>query len=237
MQGEKKCSKCKLIKPYSEFYENNDTKLGLSSACKECERKSSKARRKYIEYKCEDCGSTFTRRSDHKNTKYCNTCSKKRVADSQRGKILEKARKGSYVKCDNCEKEHYKRLSQLKLGHTHYFCGQECQGIWSAKHYVPNKFITSADNSGVNNGRYKHGKRIGGHDRHKKLKKQIIARDGEGCLICKSKEHIHVHRIMPGALGGKYELDNTVFLCNIHHAAVHKDYELWKDKLSKMVSA
>ena len=32
----KQCSKCKVVKPYSEFYKSKDTKLGLSSKCKKC---------------------------------------------------------------------------------------------------------------------------------------------------------------------------------------------------------
>lgn len=193
--------------------------------------------RKYIDYKCVDCGNEFSRRSDYKKTdnKHCKVCSAKKLGEQRRGGILEKARKGKYLPCDNCGTVHYKKLSQLKKGATHHFCNTTCQGEWSAKHFVPKEFIKSADNSGKNNGRYIHGNRIGGHDRHKKLKEQINSRDGLGCLLCKSTEKLHVHRILPGGVGGKYTLENTVILCNIHHAAVHKDYELWKDKLIKMV--
>lgn len=234
--NEKSCSRCKEIKPFGEFNKSKDTKLGLSSACKECEREAQKRYRKYNTHKCQECGNEFKRRADSKsNNKYCKECSPRIHGALSKGRILEKARKGNYIPCDNCGEIHYKKLSQLKKGATHHFCNTKCQGEWSAKHYVPKKFISSVDNKGKNNGRYKHGNRIGGHDRHKKLKKLIKKRDGEGCLICKSKEKLHVHRITPGALGGKYELNNTVLLCNIHHAAVHKDYDLWKYKLLKMI--
>jgi hypothetical protein len=200
--------------------------------------KSTNSKRKYIKYTCEDCGTEFQRRSDYKKSdnKYCNPCSKKKLGERNRGRVLEKARKGKYVVCDNCGTEHYKKLSQLKKGATHNFCNSNCQGIWSAKHFVPKNFIKSVDNSGEKNGRYKDGKRVGEHDRHRKLKVEIKLRDGEGCLICGTSDKIHVHRILPGGLGGKYTLENTVMLCNIHHAAVHRDYEVWKQKLTNMIT-
>jgi hypothetical protein len=234
---EKSCSRCKKVKPIREFYANNETKLGYSSACKECVREAHKGYRKYNTYQCQSCGNDFKRRSDNKdsNNKYCKSCSPKIYGALSKGRILEKTRKGKNVTCDNCGKEHYKRLSQLKKGATHHFCSNDCQGEWSAKHYVSNGFIKGTDNSGENNGRYKHGKRIGGHDRHKKLKEALATRDGSGCIICETSERIHVHRIIPGALGGKYTLENTVMLCNVHHAAVHRDYELWKEKLLNMI--
>jgi hypothetical protein len=196
-----------------------------------------KSNRKYIDYKCQECGCGFKRRSDYKRTenKYCNPCSKKKLGEKNRGRILEKSRLGKYVPCDNCGSIHYKKLSQLKKGFVHHFCNSACQGEWSAKHSVPKDFIKNADNAGEKNGRYKHGKRIGGHDRHKNLKELIKARDGEGCLICKATDKIHVHRILPGGLDGKYTIENAVMLCSVHHAAVHRDYVLWKQKLEDYI--
>lgn len=235
MITEKSCSRCKEIKPLSGFRKGKDTKLGYQSACIECEKEATKKKRKYNVYKCKDCNEDFRRRSDNKNTDYCAACSHKRRGEKQRGQILEKSRKGDYVKCDNCGEMHYKKRSQLKRGFTKHFCSQSCQGQWSAKYQVRQNFITSADNSGKNNGKYKDGKRIGTNDRHKHLKKKIIERDGEGCLICKNKERLHVHRILPGGLGGKYTLDNSVMLCNEHHEEVHQGYDVWKDKLFQMI--
>ena len=34
----KQCSKCKEVKPYSEFYKSKDTKAGLSSSCIKCKK-------------------------------------------------------------------------------------------------------------------------------------------------------------------------------------------------------
>ena len=192
--------------------------------------------RKYVEVACEDCGALFTRRSDHK-TSACKPCRGIRQSIQKTGKSIPSMLKGKNVTCDNCGKEHYKKRSQLKKGFTHHFCNSKCQGEWSAKHFVPKNFIKSADNSGEKNGRYKDGKRIGEHDRHRKLKEEIKLRDGEGCLICGTTDKIHVHRILPGGLGGKYTLENAVMLCNIHHAAVHRDYEVWKQKLTKMIES
>lgn len=233
---EKSCSRCKEIKPLSEFRKGKDTKIGYQSACKECERESNKKKRKYNIYKCKDCNEDFRRRSDNKSTDYCTPCSHKRRAEKQRGQILEKLRKGDYVKCDNCGEMHYKKKSQLKLGYTKHFCSQTCQGQWSAKYRVPKNLIKDTDNSGVKNGRYKDGKRIGTNNRHRDLKAKISQIDGEGCLLCNKRERLHVHRIIPGALGGRYTLKNSVMLCHEHHAEVHQKYDVWKDKLQLIVS-
>jgi DNA-directed RNA polymerase subunit RPC12/RpoP len=234
---EKGCSRCKLVKPLSEFNKGKDTKSGYQSACRECERIATKSYRKYRTFDCQLCGVEFKRRTDYKKSdnKHCAKCSNKVQGEKRRGKKLEKLRTGEYVTCDNCGKKHYKRQSQLKRNFSHTFCSGSCRGKWSAKHHVPDKFISSADNSGSRNGRYKHGNRVGGHDRHKKLRERIVKRDGNGCLICKSQNKIHVHRIIPGGLGGKYTIENTVILCSTHHAEVHRDYESWKLKLLQMI--
>ncbi|BBW99037.1 HNH endonuclease [Geobacillus subterraneus] len=233
MQEGKVCSKCKVWKPFSEFGRGKDTKLGYRSACKECERKRKKP---YVNVKCERCGIEFKRRKDNvKEINYCVPCAKKIAGEKARGKIIPKARKGEYIKCDNCGKLHYKKRSQLKKDYKHRFCSHKCQAEWAAKHKVPGNLIKSVDNRGEKNGRYKNGKRIGEHERHKELKQQIKQRDGEGCLFCKTNEFIHVHRIIPGAFGGKYTLENCVLLCREHHQMVHDNYDYWKNELLKMI--
>ena len=234
VQEGKVCSKCRVWKPYSEYWRGKDTKEGYKSACKEC---SKKYKKKYVEFECARCHQRFKRRKDLlKEINYCYACSKKIVGEKNKGKVLEKLRKGEYVSCDNCGKMHYKKRSHLKRGHKHHFCSKKCQGEWSAKHKVADTFILSANNKDKNNGRYKHGNRVGYHQRHKKLKEQIFKRDGKGCLLCKSLEELHVHRIIPGALGGKYELDNTVVLCKVHHQIVHNNYDFWKNELIKRIT-
>lgn len=245
---EKECTKCKQVKPLEEFHKHTKSKDGRKEACKECRNRENTeyrkknppkpTKRKYFHQSCSQCKEEFRRRSDAK-PKYpdlCLKCANRKSAAERLGVPLPNALRGTFVECDHCGKRHYKKLSQLKRGHEHLFCSQKCQGLWSSIHRVPVNLISSVDNSGKNNGRYKHGKRIGGHDRHKNLKKKIVARDGKGCLLCKSEELIHVHRVTPGALGGKYEIGNTVILCNKHHEEVHLEYDRWKDKLLMMIT-
>lgn len=46
----KKCSKCGIEKPLSEFYNNSETKSGKSSQCKKCHKESCK-KNYYEKYK------------------------------------------------------------------------------------------------------------------------------------------------------------------------------------------
>lgn len=54
------------------------------------------------------------------------------------------------------------------------------------------------------------------------VRKDVIARDGDGCLICgKPGPGLHLHRVVYGSAGGLYEPNNCVQLCLREHAAVH----------------
>jgi hypothetical protein len=69
--GVKPCTKCKIVKPLSEYYENKRTKDQKQSCCKVC---SSKATRKSkMRNRCADCGDSI----DYKATR-CIPCSKSR---------------------------------------------------------------------------------------------------------------------------------------------------------------
>jgi hypothetical protein len=52
-----------------------------------------------------------------------------------------------------------------------------------------------------------------------KLKQQVYERDG-GCVVCNAWEG-KAHHIKYKSSGGKDELDNLVYLCNIHHHLIH----------------
>lgn len=192
--------------------------------------KYAKKYRQYVNKECKKCGSVFKRRKDHKckNPDLCHSCVHKKRGENSKGKVIQKARKGEYVNCDYCGKKTYKKRSQLKIERERRFCNNKCQSEWNRENKTYYNFITSPDNRGEKNGRYKHGNRVGSHDRHKELKENLTKRDGAGCYICKTDDKIHVHRIEPG---GEYSLDNTVMLCNKHHAMVHQDYKKWKPLL------
>lgn len=185
--------------------------------------KTKNKKRRYISFKCKSCGVDYKKRSDSSNFDYCNKCGWKQM------------RNGKYVNCHQCGKKHYRPKSYLNRGEK-MFCSHKCNALWSGEHQIRTNFISKIDNSGKNNGRYKHGNRIGGHDRHKKLKVEIEKRDGEGCLFCERDDKIHVHRITPAACGGTYHLENVVMLCKDHHELVHSDYDKWKKKIEKAVA-
>lgn len=56
--------------------------------------------------------------------------------------------------------------------------------------------------------------------KNERLLEEILAdRDAE-CVICGSP-FVAIHRMVPGAWGGKYEIDNVELLCPNHHAMIH----------------
>lgn len=67
----------------------------------------------------------------------------------------------------------------------------------------------------------------------KKLRKQIIERDGDWCLLCgRPKGGLQIHRVIYGSQGGLYVLENCVQLCiYCHNPIVHKDKKKWQPRL------
>jgi len=60
----KVCSKCKEVKPVSEFYESKRTNNGLASQCKKCQKESQKEQKAWLKEKvvyrhCGYCGERF----------------------------------------------------------------------------------------------------------------------------------------------------------------------------------
>ena len=190
--------------------------------------------RTYKVIKCSECGVRFERRTDQINRYGLNNfCSKKCMGLSQsmsrKDKKIEKLRKGEYKKCKECQKTFYAKRSELKRGRAKY-CSRKCRfKMQKRKGIVASGFITSANNSGKNNGMYKHGKRIGGHISKKKIRSEVIYRDGGNwCLLCgKPAPGLHLHRIIYGSQGGKYEVNNCVQLCASCHGEVHSSKSKW----------
>lgn len=73
----KECTKCKVIKPLSDYSFQKSTKDGYQYACKICHSRYMKKKRLETKPKqriCIDCG---TKTSIHGNTKRCKSCSDK----------------------------------------------------------------------------------------------------------------------------------------------------------------
>lgn len=84
----------------------------------------------------------------------------------------------------------------------------------------------------------KHGKRVGQNISKKKVREKVIERDGDWCLICgKPPKGLHLHRVVYGSQGGKYELDNCVQLCGEHHELVHSNKKKYMPMLQEYLKS
>src|SRR5690625_523236 len=197
--------------------------------------------RSYFHIRCSECGKRFLRRIDQINRRglrnFCSSkCSSKNNGRKMRGVPQYQNRNGSYVTCLNCKGEFYVSRSRLKKKPK--YCSKKCMTERRNRlGLVSPNFIGSADNRGSNNGRYKHGRRVGGHIQKKELRQKVIERDGGNwCLFCGVPgPGLHLHRIEYGAQGGKYVLDNVVQLCPQDHALVHSSKKLWKPILERYI--
>lgn len=187
--------------------------------------------RLYKKVKCTECGNKFEKRSDGIGVvNLCSIeCRSSYQSRTRKGKPQFNKRNGKFVNCANCNKKIYRSKSRLKKSDRH-FCNYECRSEWNiANGYIPENFIKSPNNKGKRNGRYKHGKRVGSHVNKKKVREQVIERDGGNwCLLCgKPGPGLHLHRVVYGSQGGKYEVDNCVQLCAIDHERVHSSKKKW----------
>ena len=186
--------------------------------------------RSYRYVTCFRCNKTMKRRTDQiKDKNYCKPCSHKLRGEKSRGKPLYNARTGVYKKCIMCEKEFYIPLSRAKKNAR--CCSIKCETVRRIELGIyPKNFISSVDNKGKKNGMYKHGKRTGTHVNKRKLREKVIERDGGNwCLFCgKPGPGLHLHRVVYGSHGGKYELDNCVQLCAMDHEKVHSNQNKWQ---------
>lgn len=199
--------------------------------------------RTYKIIKCSECGKKFERRSDQINRRGLNNyCSKECIGKANgrksKGRILHSARKGDYRNCKQCNKQFYINPYRSKQKGNGQFCSRECHSEFvRIEGIVPEKFIASVNNAGKNNPMYKHGKRVGTHVGKKKIREKVIERDGGNwCLFCgKPGPGLHLHRIIYGSQGGRYEVDNCVQLCPEHHQLVHSSKKKWMPKLLEHV--
>lgn len=191
--------------------------------------------RSYVDVKCTECGNTFKRRTDQINKpSFVNLCSKECRSSYQskqrKGKPIPNARNGTYKRCKFCKEEFYVSAGQKKRN----FCSKKCNTNW-IRHtgYVPENLIKSVDNKGKNNGMYIDGRTKPRSQSKAKIRKKVIERDGGNwCLLCgKPGPGLHLHRIVYGSQGGKYEVDNCVQLCAECHGKVHSNKRKWMSYL------
>ena len=190
-------------------------------------------------FRCDGCSALFERRTDFKPRNpeglyLCNACSRQQRAAQATGREMPARRTGTVGPCEQCGAETYRKASAMR---SHRFCSRACQGRWQAENGFPRNMIGAADNTGTRNGRYKHGRRAGHHINRPATRRAVIERDGDWCLLCgKPPRGLHLHRVIYGSQGGKYELDNCVQLCGEHHALVHSDKPKWKPLLLEHIA-
>lgn len=65
------------------------------------------------------------------------------------------------------------------------------------------------------------------------IREAVMKRDGNCCLLCGVvSDHLHLHRVVYGSQGGKYEVLNTVLLCeDDHQNTVHARKKVWQPLL------
>lgn len=194
-------------------------------------------KRKTTTIKCDHCGVEFERRADSVNRRslknYCTPkCANTAKARLNIGKVMT-YRRGPNLICKQCDTTYYVTPNRSNSK----FCSRKCQGKYQQSIPLPKGFISGANNSGVNNGRYKDGGRVGTHTTKKKVRASVVERDGYWCLYCgKPGPGLHLHRVIYGSEGGKYEVNNCVQLCNIHHEIIHSNKRLWQPILIKFLS-
>lgn len=191
--------------------------------------------RYFITGHCEDCGEYFEKRKDgHRYKNICSKCALKKSNAKRKGAVLENRRKGKKKKCKVCEEEFYVSPSRSIVAK---YCSKKCFSL-TQKDKVPKGFIKAIDNSGKKNGRYKDGKRTGERAKQNtpknRVRKEVIQRDGDWCLLCgKPPKGLHLHRVVYGSQGGKYEKNNCVQLCGGDHDLIHSNKRVFQPLLEE----
>lgn len=130
----KRCSKCKSVKDFPEFYKRDGGKW-LNSHCKECVKQSRKERYKktgYIKTKWE-----ITKRKDHEKQKLKTNISfklKRYLRNRLRSALKNNWKKGSSVRDLGCSIEKFKLWLEM-----HFKDGMNWnnQGEWHLDHIKP----------------------------------------------------------------------------------------------------
>lgn len=157
---------------------------------------------------CKHCGKEFeiyaSALSGKTNTSG-NYCSRKCYNEAQKTFIGEKNNHYTSitVHCANCGKEIKKTPSRLRT-YKNAFCSLKCKAEYH------HNYVGGEKNPNWNGG----NKGYRGEDMGRIKKAHFV---GKRCAICGTKEHIHVHHIIPYRLTKDNGLDNLVALCRKHH--------------------
>jgi ribosomal protein S14 len=180
--------------------------------------------------------STYPSRLKRSENVFCShKCYSKWKSIHQRGVERPSQQRRVVNKCLFCGKDRVAKLSEVKRGGGK-FCDHRCEGLY----YIGQKMLNwkNVDNSGKNNGRYKHGKRIGGRysKEELRLREAVASRDQNRCVLCGEEWH-HQHHITPKTMGGENTIDNLLCLCHKCHSIVHKDLVHWQPLLAAILQS
>lgn len=153
-------------------------------------------------------------------------------------------KKGSFFKCLICEKQFYRRPSDILKGHNKY-CSKKCflTDNPMKKEISVNKYrdtlIRNGTNKFENNPNWKGGitplnKQIRASNEYKNWRNSVFIRDMYKCQECgaisKKGESciLHAHHIVPFSIDAKlrFELNNGITLCSKCHSKKPKGKEI-----------
>ena len=189
---------------------------------------------RYVVGDCEKCGEYYKKKHHGcRHKELCAGCAMKRGWEKHKGQTHDHIRTGKDKECKVCKKKFYVKKCQLT---TKKFCSWGCYDKWMKENPRTNLMV-GLDTSGKNNAQYKHGRYAGKRSHYRgnrrKVKEELVERDGgKECLLCgKPGDGLHMHRVIYGSQGGKYETDNCVQLCGEDHALVHSSKKTWLEPL------
>lgn len=155
---------------------------------------------------CLHCGKDFLiQEGGNMAQKYCDRVCQLAVKAKIQAVRVE-ARQKNRV-CSSCGKDFipskYARFNQV-------YCSNECRKTERHKQ----QYLIGADHSKLRNA-YKYD--------FKRIRPQVLERDGNKCVICGSTEKLHVHHWdnSGGTSQANNDLGNLVTMCGVCHYAVH----------------
>jgi hypothetical protein len=207
----KQCAEC------GKNFEVDDSKRNwqrvkiCSDECrKSIERRAKRATYTPIEWPqqkvCIRCSAPFlVHEGGNMAQKYCNAECQLAAKAEKKAAEVEARRKPK--RCEECGAAF---LANKFAGHKQRHCSEECR--WKSRH--KHQYATGADKAKVRNG-YKYDFR--------RVKPQVLERDGNKCVICGSSENVHVHHW--DSSGGTEQVnnshDNLATMCGVCHYAIH----------------